>query len=227
MLGSHAAIERIVPSNLTIRNHDVDWDNDAHHHRGGAFVRGIPVTKNPGCKMNPIVQNMPKPLVSEEGLTAVENAAAARPKTSKFVVKSEQDIPPTHEENISDEWFLTAKDPTDKTTTGTKPSWKPSRDDRRSCRCMVPQARQSCELKVGANVLPASLIDESEGGFAVLIDCLDGLKSGKKVKLHTNMVWFTVRIVYVNKAAGPAHADPKCDSWFRLGLKKASSSFLL
>ena len=83
----------------------------------------------------------------------------------------------------------------------------------------VPQARQSCELKVGANVLSASLVNESKAGFAVLIDRLDGLKVGKKVELHTNMGWFMVRIVYISKVAPPRDAAPECDSWFRLGMK--------
>ena len=83
----------------------------------------------------------------------------------------------------------------------------------------MPQARQSCELKVGTKVLSASLVNESKGGFAVLIDRLDGLKIGKKVELHTNTGWFTVRIVYINKVAPPENAAPECDSWFRLGMK--------
>jgi len=116
--------------------------------------------------------------------------------------------------------LVSEEDPTDeKVVTGTESFSKPGRDERRSCRCMVPQARQSCELKVGANVLSASLVNESAGGFAVLTDRLDGLKVGKKVELHTNMGWFTVRIVYINKVARPENAAPECDCWFRLGMK--------
>ena len=83
----------------------------------------------------------------------------------------------------------------------------------------MPQVRQSCELKVGANVLSASVVNESKTGFSVLIDRLDGLKAGKKVKLHTNMGWFTVQIVYINKVTPPRNAASECDSWFRLGMK--------
>jgi len=67
--------------------------------------------------------------------------------------------------------------------------------------------------------LSASLINESIDGFAVLIDRLDGLKVGKKVELHTNMGWFKVQIVYINKAARPNDAAPECDTWFRLGMQ--------
>jgi hypothetical protein len=107
-----------------------------------------------------------------------------------------------------------------------KPPCAPGRDDRKSARSHVPKARQSCELKVGANVAPALLVDESRGGFAILIDRLEGLKSGKKAKLHTDMGWFLVRIVYIKKAARPSGSDSKCDTWFRVGLRKARSFFL-
>jgi hypothetical protein len=96
---------------------------------------------------------------------------------------------------------------------------KPGRDDRKSCRFNVPQARQSCELKVGHNVLSASLLNASRDGFAVLIDRTDGLSVGKKIELHTNMGWFTVRIVYINKVGRPQGVPPECDSWFRVGMR--------
>jgi hypothetical protein len=102
----------------------------------------------------------------------------------------------------------------------------PGRDDRKSYRYPMPKARQSCELKVGDDLLPAVLLDESKGGFAILIDRLNGLKSGKKAELHTDMGWFKVRIVYIKSAERPAYSDPSSDCWFRLGLRKARSFFL-
>ena len=108
---------------------------------------------------------------------------------------------------------------TDEAITGTTSLSKPGIDDRRSCRRTVPQVRQSCELKVGSNVLSASVVNESKTGFSVLIDRLDGLKAGKKVELHTNMGRFTVQIVCINKVVPPKNAAPECDSWFRLGMK--------
>jgi hypothetical protein len=102
----------------------------------------------------------------------------------------------------------------------------PGRDERKSVRSQVPEARRSCELKIGADVLPALLVDESRGGFAVLIDHLDGLKSGKKAKLHTDMGWFQVRIVYIRKTARPSFSNSKSDTWLRLGLRKKRSFFL-
>ena len=137
----------------------------------------------------------------------------------------QQDIYCINTEDDSDEQLSTGDDLSGEAVVQ-KNSWTPSRDDRKSCRRTVPEARQSCELKVGADVFPALLVDESRGGFAVLIDRLDDLESGKKVKLHTDMGWFTVRIVYVKKVVRPAHSNSTCDTWFRLGLRKARS-FLL
>jgi hypothetical protein len=108
---------------------------------------------------------------------------------------------------------------TDKAISGTTSLSKPGIDDRKSSRCNVPPARRSCEVKVGSNVLSASLLNESKDGFSVLIDRLDGLKAGKKVELHTNMGWFTVQVVHITKVTPPRNAAPECDSWFRLGMK--------
>ena len=91
----------------------------------------------------------------------------------------------------------------------------------------MPKVRQSCELKVGIRVLSALLVNESHGGFTVLIDRLDSLTVGKKVELHTDMEGFMVRIIYINKVARPKDAAAKCDSWFQLGMKKIGGSFHL
>ena len=99
-------------------------------------------------------------------------------------------------------------------------------NDRKSSRNPVPDVRQLCDLKVGAKLLPAILVDESKGGFAITIDCLDGLKAGKRGKLRTDAGWFNVRIVYVTKVSPPTHCDSKSDCWLRVGLRKARS-FLL
>jgi hypothetical protein len=122
--------------------------------------------------------------------------------------------------------LLSDYDLTGEAAVGPKKSGLSCRDERKSCRFQVPEGRQSCELKVGASLLPAMLVDESKGGFAVLIERLEGLKSGKKVALRTDLGWCKVRIIYVRKAAPPANSDAKSDCWFRLGLRKARSFFL-
>jgi uncharacterized protein YbcI len=101
-----------------------------------------------------------------------------------------------------------------------KPPAKTGRHQRKSCRRIVPLARQSCELKVGSKVLSASLVNESQGGFAVWTDSVGCLKTGETVRLHTDQGWVTVRVVYVREVAKSQGASPKCDSWFQLGFKK-------
>jgi Flp pilus assembly protein TadD len=96
----------------------------------------------------------------------------------------------------------------------------PHRDVRESPRHVVPPLHRLCELTVQDKVLPASLIEESNGGFAVLIDHLGGLKVGDKVRFRTKAGWFMVRIVYINSINCldcPNHED---DSRFRVGLAK-------
>ena len=132
------------------------------------------------------------------------------------IAKKMPDVYPLEEEDSSDEPIAT----------GTKSIAKQRRDDRKSSRCTVPPARQSCELKVGADVFSALLANESKHGFAVLIDRLDGLKIGKKVELYTDIGRFEVRIVYINKVAQPENAALNSDSWFRVGMKKARRFFL-
>jgi hypothetical protein len=134
----------------------------------------------------------------------------------------EQDVHSIAIHDASDGWSLTDDGPAAQPVLPEKTSWAPGRDERRSERCAVPPDRRTCELKVGPRVLPALLADESDGGFAVVVDNLADLKAGKKVKLHTEWGWFTVQIVYVRKVARPANADSKSDCWFRLGLKKKS-----
>jgi hypothetical protein len=126
-------------------------------------------------------------------------------------------------ENTSD-GLVSEEAPTVKAVAAMKPLAKPGRDDRKSCRCTVPQEHQFCELKVGDDVLLALLVDQSAGGFAVLVDRLDGLKIGEKVDLNTDMGTFTVRIVHINEVAPPK--DVAIDRCFRVGVKKTHRFFL-
>jgi hypothetical protein len=147
---------------------------------------------------NPIVEQTPSFLVSAEGPTAVEDTIATIPQT-----------------------------PTNEAITGIEPIAKPGPDQRKSRRRTVPKVRQSCKVKVGIKVLSALLVNESHGGFAILIDHLDSLTVGKKIELHTDMGGFLVRIVYIKTIARPKDATAKCDSWFQLGMKKIGGSFPL
>ena len=100
------------------------------------------------------------------------------------------------------------------------PPVKPSAHDRESPRHPVPPARQSCELRSGSTVVPVSLENESNTGFAVLANHLCGLKAGKMVELRTEEGWLPVQIVYVQEVARPHDVDGTCEFRFRLGLKR-------
>jgi hypothetical protein len=102
---------------------------------------------------------------------------------------------------------------------------KARQEDRKSNRAPVPRDKRSCELQVAGKLVPALLMDSSEGGFSILVESLDNLKIGKKVNLHLDENWVTVRIVYINKTARPKDANSQCESWFRLGVKKARRFF--
>ncbi len=108
-------------------------------------------------------------------------------------------------------------------------SERQNQDQRNSFRCMVVDARRRCELKVGSSVLPAMLLNESAGGFAVLVDRLAGLSIDQTAQLHTDAGWFEVLVVHV------AEVDPTEDdgiaageqnSWFRLGLSRLGEAAL-
>jgi mevalonate pyrophosphate decarboxylase len=49
------------------------------------------------------------------------------------------------------------------------------RNRRESFRCAVADTSRDCALNVGSEMQQAKLLDESAGGFAVLVDCLVGL----------------------------------------------------
>jgi len=174
--------------------------------------------------MDPIVQTTPTSRVSEEGPTAAKGTVAAKPETAKSVVKPGQSILPTHKGGVAGKLLSSSDDLIEETVTVAKSLSKPGINDRKSPRCPVPPDRQPCELKVGANVLSASLVNESKGGFAVLIDRLDGIKTGKKVELVMKTRSFTVKVVHITKVAPPENAPPECNSWFRLGMKKTGGS---
>jgi tetratricopeptide (TPR) repeat protein len=92
-------------------------------------------------------------------------------------------------------------------------------DGRALSRCPVPPRHRPCELLVDGRVLFASLIDESQGGFGLLLDRLNGLAVGKKARLHTKMGWFSVRVVYINRVARCDDAEEESDFCFRVGLE--------
>ena len=100
---------------------------------------------------------------------------------------------------------------------------KPIRDQRKSFRCAVAEARQSCELKVGPIVMPASLVDESSGGYAVVVDRPTGLDVNQTAELRTDAGWYAVRVVHITKVQPRQYEGvslTRPGPWYRLGLRR-------
>jgi hypothetical protein len=96
----------------------------------------------------------------------------------------------------------------------------PGREGRKSPRWKVSKDQQLCGVRIGNEILPGSLIDESDGGFALVVDAASHLKVGQKIELNTYQGWCKVRIVHVKQVAPPKDAAIQANSCLRLGIKK-------
>jgi hypothetical protein len=87
----------------------------------------------------------------------------------------------------------------------TQPKQGPNRPPNRRewCRFLVVDNCRPLELRVGDEVLPAKLLDESAGGFGVMVDRLAGLEVGRTAELFTNAGRCIVRVVHVTRIAPP------------------------
>jgi hypothetical protein len=85
------------------------------------------------------------------------------------------------------------------------------RDQRRSFRCPAFDPRREAELRAGDKRLSARVLDESAGGFAVVVAGKPGLNVGEVAQLRTEAGWFEVRVSNVTVTAvgpiGPPAAD--------------------
>jgi hypothetical protein len=64
-----------------------------------------------------------------------------------------------------------------------------------------------CELRLGSVVLPAMLLDESSGGFGVLVGGLPSISANQTAQLRNDRGWFDCRIVYAREVV-PTKAVP-------------------
>ncbi len=94
-------------------------------------------------------------------------------------------------------------------------------DQRSSFRCLVAESRRQCALRIGEETLPAWLIDESAGGFSVLVDRPLNLETEQTVLLQTDSGWFNVRVTSAVEVPPPEDCDVvEPTEWFRLGLQR-------
>src|SRR5512140_1928238 len=89
---------------------------------------------------------------------------------------------------------------------------RPSHEQRASFRCIVPEARQYCELKIGADLLPARLVDESAGGFSVVVGRPPGVIVNEIAELHTDSGSFAVHVVRIASVVASESEDAATDN---------------
>ncbi len=98
---------------------------------------------------------------------------------------------------------------------------RPLNEQRQSFRCNVADARRSAELRIGNERYRVMLLDESAGGFAVLMDRQPAAAADGPVELTTDAGDFEVRIAHVVQTelpgAGPA-SDAEPQRRYRVGL---------
>ncbi len=104
----------------------------------------------------------------------------------------------------------------------------PGKNQRKSFRCTTADSCQQCVLRVGDRTLTAKLLDQSAGGFAILVDELAGLEADQTAVLCTNAGAFVVRAVHITKVVPTdrnvaAGQEKPC---FRLGLVRLSETGL-
>lgn len=93
-------------------------------------------------------------------------------------------------------------------------------EQRRSFRCAV-SGSQSVELRIDGQRYPGRMLDQSAGGFAVLLDRSPQAGEQSAVALHTDAGDFEVRVAFVleDATAGKSHASGEpAPQRFRVGL---------
>lgn len=116
-------------------------------------------------------------------------------------------------------------------------------NQRKSFRCAVDPIRQQCELQIGSCAVPAKLLDESVGGFSVLVHHPPELTSNPTVRLRKDGNWINVHVVRIQEiaqeikhdgesnteapvATEPQAGDAESGPCFRLGLRRLGDTEL-
>jgi hypothetical protein len=107
-------------------------------------------------------------------------------------------------------------------------------EQRISARYPVSKEHQGCEIKVNAERIPGKLLDESMGGFAVLVKWPKEAASDAKpqsIEIKTYFGWFRAQIIHVSEVqpsakdladltSATANFSGKETRWCRLGLRR-------
>ena len=101
----------------------------------------------------------------------------------------------------------------------------PQGSEKRSAfRCRVPASERESVLRVGRKRIPVRVLDESAGGFAVLVGRRPGVAADDVVRLWTDSGWHEARVVHVCEHE-PAISDgngggERETPQFRVGLER-------
>jgi hypothetical protein len=99
---------------------------------------------------------------------------------------------------------------------------KRTQDQRKSFRFPATSVSPPCELRVGEETASARLMDESAGGFSIVVGGLSQELTKQKAQLLVKGVWYNVDIVHVQEIIPPEDEAELIDRgpWFRLGLRR-------
>jgi hypothetical protein len=104
--------------------------------------------------------------------------------------------------------------------------WEPMGAEKRGAfRYPVPAKGQESVLRVGKKQMPVRVLDESAGGFAVLVDRHPGVGTDDVVRLCTESGWHEVRVVHVCEhepatSDGNGGGENEEAPQFRVGLER-------
>jgi len=101
-----------------------------------------------------------------------------------------------------------------------KSNMKPRNEQRQSVRCAVADVRRQSTFITKAGAMPAILLDESAGGFAVALEQSPPVKVGDMAGLQTDTGLYQVQVANIRMIEPPedvavAHSQ---QAWYRVGL---------
>lgn len=95
------------------------------------------------------------------------------------------------------------------------------RDRRRGCRFVSADPRFDSVLLVGRREIPAGIVDESSGGFCILVGQAAGVEVEAVVRLRTKTGCYEVRVANIQRVSNddqpPSEVQPEA---YRLGLQR-------
>jgi len=93
-------------------------------------------------------------------------------------------------------------------------------DKRKAFRCQIADMPQEAALNLGRTKVPAQLINESAGGFAVRVEQDPGVEVDQVVRLRTGGGCFEVRVAHITEELRDETDDGSAEASFVVGLER-------